>query len=556
MSTFLSYSNNGTKLSGWRPIQVLPRGSNNWIPISNNDANTPAFLDDVRVIFQQGAYSEQDIHLETTDGQRFNCKASTLFAGGSRWVSQYEQTYNGIPRTVVLYDGLDRTIPGEVREVDSSGNPIKYWGAGKHSVGYDGTLVYSPRFHDDKAIIIEDINDRILTYESNIPVTYTSCINYEAVAVFSASNSNYVWFWNGSIWSRYKLAWPTYGGSIFKWGDRIYVTYASGQMERCIVHDITDPTRGYLLGQYNKSYNSCGWNNYVMWSENAGATIDSIHEVDLLQEDEIVFFPPIPINISDKYPRKMICCPYDQYSDYGNTDHFIGNAAFPWKGHFDKVPLGIPLIMAWDTYDARYENTTLYYYIHSHKLTDNDTQSQINFFRDKPIKPFVLYLDNRNWPEFLPSYLEPFANRMFLGIQVYPRQNESVSTFRTEMIKLFNRLKSYRIPFFPSLAFYNTIPIEQLINYFNVYDELLGSFDTVGFMPFSDMRPGGMNDNPILYEYLEKFYQAIPSRLNRYDAWHLDDSSLISKLKYQMPMFTREEQDRLIWLVKNYPTPE
>lgn len=302
MSTFLSYSRLGALVGGFRPLSVRRR-QGAWTRVTDDQANTPAWLDDTRLIWQQDAYRNdgRQAFLETSDGRTYARKASVLAAGAGRWVAQYEQAAPGkSAKAVVLYDGLERTIYGDAR----TDHPSGFWGAGQHSVGHDGTLAYTPRFHEGRGVIVEAIDGSVLTRDDRIPVTTTSAIAWDAVVVWSAAEASHVWYWDGATWTRHRLAWPAYGGTAFRGRDGVYLAYSSGAQERAIVHRVDDASRGWLLGRKDHCYNACGWTDHVTgetwiaWSENAGATTDSVREERLVGEPKPwPVAPPTPITV-------------------------------------------------------------------------------------------------------------------------------------------------------------------------------------------------------------------------------------------------------------------
>jgi hypothetical protein len=226
--------------------------------------------------------SKAPVYLKTTDGQTFGRGASVLFAGNNRWVSQYSMN----PCT--LYDGMDRTMIGDVRATDAQGRPIEWWGAGQHGVGADGTLIYCPRYHEGRSVIVELSDRTTLIRDERVLVTTTSVIDRNAAVCWAAAKPSHVWFWNGEYFKEYPIAFPSYGGSIFRGSDqKIYLVYASGKFEYCIVHKLEDPTKGWWFGREEKAYNGCGWTDmatgkmWIAWSENAGATSESVIEKEL-----------------------------------------------------------------------------------------------------------------------------------------------------------------------------------------------------------------------------------------------------------------------------------
>lgn len=357
MSTFMSYSRLGTLVGGFRPLSIRRR-QGAWERVSDDQANTPAWLDDTRLIWQQDAYRSDGraAFLGTSDGRTYARKASVLAAGAGRWVAQYEQAPPGrSAKAVVLYDGLERTIYGDPRPDHPSG----YWGAGQHSVGYDGTLAYTPRFHEGRGVIIEAVDGQVLTRADDIPVTTTSAIDCGAVVVFSAQDAGHVWSWDGVEWARYKLAWPAYGGTAFRRHDGVYVAYSSGAMERTIVHRVDDASRGWLLGRPGKCYNACGWTDpasgetWIAWSENAGASLDAIREERLNDEAQAW---PAPSSAPLRLPASMpaIWIGMDAWNPVTRTTRRLPGS-FQWSGVAgDTRPAydGVPWLRSYSSFFA------------------------------------------------------------------------------------------------------------------------------------------------------------------------------------------------------------
>lgn len=261
---------------------------------------------------------------------------------------------------------------------------------------------------------------------------------------------------------------------------------------------------------------------------------------------------PLPAFKPDKYARKMFLAPYDSYSNrYGITSRPIGNMAFPYIEYVSQMK--VPTIMAFDTYMQQYENKCLYYYTHCGGNKLDNGKAQYEFFNNKPEKPRILYLDGDGWPEKLPDWIDERIT--FPSIQMYRNKNESLSAFSDRMIKVCKIVKQYKLPMVANIGCYDrngSLTIDQILECFPVYDEMLREYRFIGIMPFSDMRPDGMVQYPILYDYLQLMYNAIPSRPNRLDGWNFEniEESIRIKLDYEMPMFSDAEIDYIKGLLK------
>lgn len=253
---------------------------------------------------------------------------------------------------------------------------------------------------------------------------------------------------------------------------------------------------------------------------------------------------PLPAFNPDKYAHKLFLASYETYSTrYGITNRFIGNMAFPDKQYLPIVP--VPTIMAWDTYDSKYVNTCLYYYIHCSGSGLDSGKEQYEFFNDKPEKPRILYLDSRTkWPIKLPSWINPRTT--FPSIQMRRNKNESIPSFLDAMNLLASKVSQYKLPMVCDIGCYDRAGMlteNEILECFPVYDKIIRDYFTIGIMPFADMRPDGMVQYPILYDYIQLMYNAIPVRPNRLDAWALDpiQDGIQIKLGYEMPMFASSE---------------
>jgi hypothetical protein len=338
MSTFMSYSTLGSLVAGFQPLAVRDRGMA-WRDITDSDCNTPAWLNDTVVIYQQGAYSNEgrSAYLATTDGRRFKRQASRLFAGGNRWVASHEAPDPDGVSSAVLHDGEGRTLWGDRKSptdpVGGQAGPSRiYWGAGQHGVGRDGTLAYCPRYHQGRGVIIEDAVGNQLNRTDGIPVTSCSVIDRNAIGVFSAADIMGLWFWNGSTWTRYPLAFPCYEGQIVRWKSDIYVLEGS---EQIAVHKIDDSTKGWVFGLSGKGYNAVGWEDesndlYIAWSENAPATKGAVKETKLVGSAQ-----PWPLPVFEP-PRttRQIWRGVDGSKSDGSVVTQLGN--FAWGQPADK----------------------------------------------------------------------------------------------------------------------------------------------------------------------------------------------------------------------------
>lgn len=252
---------------------------------------------------------------------------------------------------------------------------------------------------------------------------------------------------------------------------------------------------------------------------------------------------PLPTFQPDKYSHKLFLASYETYSTrYGITSRFIGNMAFPDKQYLKDMT--VPTIMAWDTYDEQYVNTCLYYYVHCSGGKLINGKEQYDFFADKPEKPIIIYLDGGIWPVTLPDWIN--KRTAFLGLQMYRKQNEPITTFANRMRDEASTIESYGCQMVCNIGCYDRVgqlTEHEILECFPVYDKIIRDYRTIGIMPFADMRPDGMVAHPILYDYLQLMYNAIPVRPNRLDGWNLEneDESINIKLGYEMPMFSKTE---------------
>ena len=71
-------------------------------------------------------------------------------------------------------------------------------------------------------------------------------------------------------------------------------------------------------------------------------------------------------------------------------------------------------------------------------------------------------------------------------------------------------------------------------------------------MPFSDMRPGGMNTHPELKAQAKRIFKAIGERPNRFDYWVSENykSNMLSKIQYSTLILTDPERSYLDELIR------
>jgi len=268
---------------------------------------------------------------------------------------------------------------------------------------------------------------------------------------------------------------------------------------------------------------------------------------------------PEPSQLIEKYPRLMICAPYDTHNfkngQIVTTDRFIGNVCFPDYRALSKVPKELPLILGEDTpieVVKQYDNRTLYYYVHCGGSSINDKRDKFREIQNTwPNKPIIYYYDADNWPSAIPAFL--VSNQTFLGAKCYRRVGESVSKLEVRLTKMMNILTAYKLPIVATLMFYDQGIWEEdeIIECVPVYEELIDKYKIIGIMPFSDLRANGMSAHPILYMVLEDMYSKIPGRPNRFSYWDTGSTQdLIQKLKYEMPVFAKSEIDMLTRLIE------
>lgn len=221
------------------------------------------------------------------------------------------------------------------------------------------------------------------------------------------------------------------------------------------------------------------------------------------------------------YKRPLFFSPYYTHSaQYGVTGRFIGNAVFPDKKFIKSTSQ--PLVVGTDTYDATALKRIRYYYIHCSSLAAG--KDQYDFFRDKPRRDYVIYLDSRVGWEKLPSWVPSYA---ILCGQGYINAGESLVAFEDAMHEMFATMHQHGRPLAITTCHYDrngTVPVATVQQLTPIYDRLIRKFGMIGVMPFADMREGhanpqdptspmigGMHLHQLLYDEAQRIFDAIPS---------------------------------------------
>ena len=342
---------------------------------------------------------------------------------------------------------------------------------------------------------------------------------------------------------------------------------------------------GFVLGEQDDSWyvvdpGGRRWmatNRYSPWCHTIGRLADGRMAVAFSgdagptwitpEQWALVIPAPVPPTVTPetvlKFARPMFLGAYDTLKDASTTPRLIGNVGFPDKSRVRDCPL--PLILAYDTLPytegakwsdyAAIMNRTLYYYVHCSGAGMHTGQAQWDRLMEEPEKPVIVYLDGRNWPSGMPSWMD--RDRTLLAVQCYPLPTEDVDEFRAAMVAMCDKVKAFGVPMVITPCFYDqngTLLIQQVLAHMPTYEYLVQKYPIVGIMPFSDQRADGMQKYPQLYDWLLRWLQAIPTRPNRYQWWTPSDPAeakraLKNLVSYDIAGFSPAQEEELHALI-------
>lgn len=485
----------------------------------------PQWLNDYELIYQNNndsvSYLEK-YNIETQNRSKIDSiGASYLYARNNVWIAQL----SAFTFTTRFSSGaqIHQTRP---------------W-----SVGYDGTCLLSN---------LE--NNTLFLYNQYGVLLRTIYLETFTEAFHTLSNevsyklANGKFYWNESLFNLLSNA-----ANIKQVGNS-YLCYQTG--ETGVLHN--DQYMGWKFGTYGKTYLPDAFllsngDAEVAYAENAAEIPSSIKLVHLLDSNEtdVRDIPkPIPMPIKNNaYPRRIFFCPYQSYNtrqDWGVTSRYIGNVVMPDRAFYPQMTL--PLIQPYGQFNPIYINTTLAYYVHANP---NDLQKALDECNDLidnyPEKPIIFYLDG-DWRSIVPLTFN--MNKTWLGVQAYRDRDESIEAFGLRIDRQLDYITdTYDLPIVLTPMFFDRgyHTESQIIECMPIYDQFIREYFIIGVMPFSDCRPGGMKTYPILYDYAQAIYDAIPERPNRYDYWVSDNYREDMKRQLDYSSIVLSSQQRKIW---------
>lgn len=165
-------------------------------------------------------------------------------------------------------------------------------GMGKQSVGFDGTIAYSP-YQNNKDLYIEAPNTPIRSYPL-MPVSSTACANKDLIVAFTISKTiNFIWKgMHRIVVGDYTVAQGK--GNCFIDRDTPYAVYNSGSTPGVIVLNFLTGISAvyyYNTDQHNPDCWSGTDGVYLTYSKRAGEKEADIVEVKIW--DHVVVEPPI-----------------------------------------------------------------------------------------------------------------------------------------------------------------------------------------------------------------------------------------------------------------------
>jgi len=192
------------------------------------------------------------------------------------------------------------------------------------------------------------------------------------------------------------------------------------------------------------------------------------------------------------------------YSDkYGDSTP-IGNTTFADYLEGKRSPLGIVIDPLTALPEETHDNQVIGY-----SCSLADYQRAIGAIAKGLVnKPIHVYLDSRDWPDNPNIHPDDYLN-----VQAYKDQQESMLSYELAMDKLLARL--VKLPnkiLLVGQAYDRAIPVglQEMLNVAELNFQLVDDYGLAGIILFSDGRPGGMRDYPILRSYVIDTYDASP----------------------------------------------
>lgn len=316
------------------------------------------------------------------------------------------------------------------------------------------------------------------------------------------------------------------------------VSYAANGIGR-VMHPIESASWGYHLTE--------GFSPDVLlldgvWrcavATNAGEVVVAEKVIPLIQEpvrlreDAPVPVPGVPEPAVDDglalptYGWPIAFCNFQSWNhreDWGNTDDEFGNMAMPEEGLERKTALPLIQFLGPDGlggvkgFMAHELGRTWAYFIH-HEGPLEEVRQFYEAVLALPEKPIILYAP---WTETVPPWWVN-RDRTFPTTILYRDQNESLVAFDARQREKLSRMFSWGMPLgvIPQ-AFdraWGGAGKDAAIEAYPVIDQLVRDFMPIVIMPFTDMRPGGMNDHPEIKQRYKRMALACV-RPNTYDGW-------------------------------------
>lgn len=299
----------------WRAGQPRP------IAPVREDANAMAWVTDDVYTLQPGAFSDLNQHVELSTGRRYKVAVNYLVANGGRWCG-----YLGTAFGRLYVGGL---IDPSVRLLE---------GMAKPSLGEDGTLAYGGQ--NGRGVTIEAADGTRLKHFPTETVWATATWHQSAVAWFPGGTTLRLWRGGATI-DTATLAFPTLEGRLFTWRGGLWVIYVTNVIvDGAILHAVDDPTRGYVVGTYNRSFHpdarEVDGRLHVAWSTTAGERLDDIQRQMVTAAPQPWPVPSLPIQTALQW-RAL-----DGSNSDGTLVTQVGNAAWGQPPDARPVVEGMP----------------------------------------------------------------------------------------------------------------------------------------------------------------------------------------------------------------------